>query len=102
MLLFLGYIGNLKCSATYLKTDKMHFNFSLQEKKSTTPPPNLRNARVSSSPTVGSETKSYSNSQMASQQDSPYGDTGLSFNLPGKLALLGKVSLQDCNFLNLL
>ncbi|MFS7958754.1 hypothetical protein Hanom_Chr08g00682431 [Helianthus anomalus] len=66
------------------------------EKKSTTPPPNLRNARMSSSsPSVGSETKSYSNSQMASQQDSPYGDTGLSFNLPGKLGLLGKEAIQQ-------
>ncbi|KAJ0537320.1 hypothetical protein HanHA300_Chr08g0262171 [Helianthus annuus] len=65
------------------------------EKKSTTPPPNLRNARASSSPSVGSETKSYSNSQMASQQDSPYGDTGLSFNLPGKLGLLGKEAIQQ-------
>ncbi|KAF5793552.1 hypothetical protein HanXRQr2_Chr08g0317691 [Helianthus annuus] len=69
--------------------------FNTAEKKSTTPPPNLRNARMSSSPSVGSETKSYSNSQMASQQDSPYGDTGLSFNLPGKLGLLGKEAIQQ-------
>ncbi|KAJ0544814.1 hypothetical protein HanIR_Chr08g0342651 [Helianthus annuus] len=69
--------------------------FNTAEKKSTTPPPNLRNARASSSPSVGSETKSYSNSQMASQQDSPYGDTGLSFNLPGKLGLLGKEAIQQ-------
>ncbi|KAK9063446.1 hypothetical protein SSX86_017316 [Deinandra increscens subsp. villosa] len=67
----------------------------LQEKKSTTPPPNLRNTRVSSSPSVGSETKSYSNSKMASQQDSPYGDNNLSFNLPGKLGLLGKEAIQQ-------
>ncbi|XP_076934196.1 uncharacterized protein LOC143600368 [Bidens hawaiensis] len=68
---------------------------NITEKKSTTPPPNLRNARVSSSPTVGSETKSYSNSQMASQQDSPYGDNASSFNLPGKLGLLGKEAIQQ-------
>ncbi|KAL8253646.1 hypothetical protein R6Q59_031867 [Mikania micrantha] len=71
--------------------------FKTAEKKSTTPPPNLRNTRVSvpSSPSVGSETKSYSNSQMASQQDSPYGDTCFSFNLPGKLGLLGKEAIQQ-------
>ncbi|KAI3730919.1 hypothetical protein L1987_62099 [Smallanthus sonchifolius] len=69
--------------------------FNTAEKKSTTPPSNLRNTRVSSSPSVGSETKSYSNSQMASQQDSPYGDTSLSFNLPGKLGLLGKEAIQQ-------
>ncbi|KAI3817547.1 hypothetical protein L1987_11342 [Smallanthus sonchifolius] len=69
--------------------------FNTAEKKSTTPPPNLRNTRVSSSPSVGSGTKSYSNSQMASQQDSPYGDTSLSFNLPGKLGLLGKEAIQQ-------
>ncbi|PWA92297.1 hypothetical protein CTI12_AA082120 [Artemisia annua] len=88
--------------------------FNTAEKKSTTPPPSLRNARVLSSPVlasetknysnskmlsspaVASETKNYSNSKMASQQeDSPYGDTNLSFNLPGKLGLLGKEAIQQ-------
>lgn len=69
--------------------------FNTAEKKSTTPPPSLRNTRISSSPGVGSETKKYSNSEMASQQDSPYGDNSFSFNLPGKLGLLGKEAIQQ-------
>lgn len=71
--------------------------FNTAEKKSTTPPPNLRNTRKLSSPIVASETKNYSNSKMASQQDSPYGDsdTSLSFNIPGKLGLLGKEAIQQ-------
>lgn len=73
--------------------------FNTAEKKSTTPPPSLRNTRVLSSPSTGAETKNYSNSKMASQQESPYGDSSsnnsLSFNLPGKLGLLGKEAIQQ-------
>ncbi|KAI3733516.1 hypothetical protein L6452_12959 [Arctium lappa] len=74
--------------------------FNTAEKKSITPPPSLRNTRVLSSPGTGAETKNYSNSKMASQQEtSPYGDassnTSLSFNLPGKLGLLGKEAIQQ-------
>ncbi|XP_023757408.1 uncharacterized protein LOC111905907 [Lactuca sativa] len=68
------------------------------EKKSTTPPPSLKNTRKFSSSNVDSETKNYSNSKMASQQqDSPYGDSdsSLSFNIPGKLGLLGKEAIQQ-------
>lgn len=72
-----------------------NFNIlSIQEKKSATRPPSLKNTRKFSSSNVDSETKNYSNSKMASQQqDSPYGDSdsSLSFNIPGKLGLLGKV-----------
>ncbi|KAL4574083.1 hypothetical protein LXL04_020906 [Taraxacum kok-saghyz] len=70
--------------------------FNTAEKKSVTPPPSLRNAQKLAIPTDCSEIKNYSNSKMASQQDSPYGDsdTSLTFNIPGKLGLLGKEAIQ--------
>ncbi|KAM0051706.1 putative tetratricopeptide-like helical domain superfamily [Helianthus debilis subsp. tardiflorus] len=66
-----------------------------KENKGTTPSPNSRDTRVSSSPSVGSKTKSYSNSYMASQHNCPNGDTDISFNIPRELGLLGKEAVQQ-------
>nr|XP_009802967.1 PREDICTED: uncharacterized protein LOC104248419 isoform X2 [Nicotiana sylvestris] len=67
------------------------------EKKSTTPPPSLRSARMAASPTVGRDSQRLSNTKKSCQEqqqskpiDSNQDNTSLTVNLPGKLSILGK------------
>ncbi|KAK2977762.1 hypothetical protein RJ640_016151 [Escallonia rubra] len=74
--------------------------FNTAEKKSVTPPPSLRNARVVASLNVGGDGQNCSNSKMVSQPQSQPGDyasnnTSLHINLPGKLSMLGKEAVQQ-------
>ncbi|XP_061985662.1 uncharacterized protein LOC133704736 isoform X2 [Populus nigra] len=70
------------------------------EKKSSTPPPSLRNARAVASLRMG-EAQNSSNlkaiSEMKSQPGNSASDssTGLSMSLPGKLNVLGKEAVQQ-------
>ncbi|CAN4124238.1 unnamed protein product [Withania somnifera] len=77
-------------------------NSAIQEKKSSTPPPSLRGARMAASPTVGRDSQRIPNSKKSSQEqqqaqpmDSPHDNTSLTVNLPGKLSLLGKEAVQQ-------
>nr|XP_023897403.1 uncharacterized protein LOC112009299 [Quercus suber]POE54753.1 hypothetical protein CFP56_50220 [Quercus suber] len=78
--------------------------FNLAEKKSATPPPSTRSARVATSLNMGGDAQnSNSNSkvtpQLQSQSDNPASDistsTSLPMNLPGKLGILGKEAVQQ-------
>ncbi|XP_057495188.1 uncharacterized protein LOC130780269 [Actinidia eriantha] len=71
--------------------------FNTAEKKSTTPPPNLRNARVAASLNMGGNAQNYSNSNVSSQFESESGSDSksLAMNLPGKLNMLGKEAMQQ-------
>ncbi|KAL1317195.1 hypothetical protein HN51_069299 [Arachis hypogaea] len=82
--------------------------FKLAEKKSTTPPPRLRNARAACTPSVAGDSQSQDSSNslnMASQpllksttNNSAFDNSnGLSLpmNLPGKLSSLGKEAVQQ-------
>jgi len=73
----------------------------LQEKKSATPPPNLRRAgsSVSSTEDAPNSTNSKAILHQRSQSSNPTFNcsTGLSVNLPGKLGILTKVSLFVLN-----
>ncbi|KAK4376860.1 hypothetical protein RND71_003156 [Anisodus tanguticus] len=78
-------------------------NSATQEKKSSTPPPSLRSARMAASPTVGRESQRLPNSKKSSQEqqqqsqhiDSTHDNTSLTVNLPGKLSILGKEAIQQ-------
>lgn len=77
-------------------------NSATQEKKSSTPPPSLRSARMAASPTVGRDSQRLTNSKKSSQDqqqsqpiDSPHDNTSLTVNLPGKLSMLGKEAVQQ-------
>ncbi|CAK7332737.1 unnamed protein product [Dovyalis caffra] len=71
------------------------------EKKSSTPPPSLRNARAVASLRMGGEAQNSSNlkaiSEMQSQSGTSSSDcsTGLAVNLPGRLNVLGKEAVQQ-------
>ncbi|CAI9761755.1 unnamed protein product [Fraxinus pennsylvanica] len=72
--------------------------FNTAEKKSSTPPPSLRNAKMAASPTVIGYAQSDSNSKMTSQSQPCYSaspNTSLPMNLPGKLSMLGKEAVQQ-------
>ncbi|KAF5945353.1 hypothetical protein HYC85_015581 [Camellia sinensis] len=77
--------------------------FNTAEKKSSTPPPSLRNARVAISLNMGGDAQNSSNSRVTSQSESsqsaslPSNDnnTSLALNLPGKLSILGKEAVQQ-------
>ncbi|KAK4841232.1 hypothetical protein QYF36_001146 [Acer negundo] len=70
------------------------------EKKSSTPPPSLRNARAIASLNMGGDSEN-SSSRVASQPQSQSGNlasdssTSLQMNLPGKLSILGKEAVQQ-------
>ncbi|KAL2484541.1 Plant protein of unknown function (DUF936) [Abeliophyllum distichum] len=66
--------------------------FNTAEKKSSTPPPSLRNAKTAASPTVTGNAQSESKSQPC-YSASP--NTSLPMNLPGKLSVLGKEAVQQ-------
>lgn len=78
--------------------------FNLAEKKSATPPPSARSARVATSLNMAGDAQN-SNSkpkvtpQLQSQSDNPASDistsTSLPLNLPGKLSMLGKEAVQQ-------
>ncbi|MCD7464558.1 hypothetical protein HAX54_052985 [Datura stramonium] len=77
-------------------------NSATQEKKSSTPPPSLRSARMAASPTVGRDSQRLPNSKKSSQEqqqsqpiDSSPHETSLTVNLPGKLSMLGKEAVQQ-------
>ncbi|KAL3819218.1 hypothetical protein ACJIZ3_005123 [Penstemon smallii] len=70
------------------------------EKKSSTPPPRLRNVTIEASPTIGRNVESVSKPKISSQShfqsdDSTSINTSLHMNLPGKLSLLGKEAVQQ-------
>ncbi|KAA8533141.1 hypothetical protein F0562_033326 [Nyssa sinensis] len=76
--------------------------FNSTEKKSSTPPPSLRNARVAASLNMGGEGMNSSNSRMVSEPESQPCDsaasnntTSLPMNLPGKLSMLGMQAVQQ-------
>ncbi|PON59336.1 hypothetical protein PanWU01x14_160850 [Parasponia andersonii] len=78
--------------------------FNSAEKKSSTPPPRLRNTRVATSLNMAGETQNSSSNTKESTQPqfqhvnniSPENNiTGLSINLPGKLSILGKEAVQQ-------
>ncbi|PON98943.1 hypothetical protein TorRG33x02_051800 [Trema orientale] len=78
--------------------------FNSAEKKSSTPPPRLRNTRVATSLNMAGETQNTSSNTKESTQPqfqhvnniSPENNsTGLSMNLPGKLSILGKEAVQQ-------
>ncbi|KAA8518786.1 hypothetical protein F0562_016440 [Nyssa sinensis] len=75
--------------------------FNSTEKKSSTPPPSLRNARVAASLNMGGEEINSSNSRMISEPQSQPCDsasnntTSLPMNLPGKLSMLGMQAVQQ-------
>lgn len=70
----------------------------LQENKSSTPPPSLRNGKVVASLKMGGESQNSSNSKPAPEPQSQSiksasdNSTSLPINLPGKLSILGKVN----------
>ncbi|CAL8994257.1 unnamed protein product [Prunus brigantina] len=75
---------------------------SAEKKKSSTPPPRLRNARVATSLNVaGDEQKSSNSKDTASQPQPQPGNLGnensssLPMNLPGRLSMLGKEAVQQ-------
>lgn len=70
-----------------------------EKKKSSTPPPRLRNARVATSLNVAGDAQKSSNSKDTASQPQPQpgnlgneNSTSLPMNLPGRLSMLGKVS----------
>lgn len=72
----------------------------LQEKKSSTPPPRLRNPKVATSLNMAGDAQNSSNSkttepQPQSANSSADNSTSLHMNLPGKLSMLGKVIFLD-------
>ncbi|XP_073033334.1 uncharacterized protein [Primulina eburnea] len=75
--------------------------FNISEKKSSTPPPRLRNAIPTTFPPIGgssennSKSKIISNSPFKSSYSNFTDDTSLHFNLPGKLSILGKEAVQQ-------
>ncbi|KAL2510224.1 Plant protein of unknown function [Forsythia ovata] len=74
--------------------------FNTAEKKSSTPPPSLRNAKTAASPPVTGNAQSEMNSKINSQSKSQpcYSaspNTSLPMNLPGKLSMLGKEAVQQ-------
>ncbi|KAL8519038.1 hypothetical protein ACS0TY_010110 [Phlomoides rotata] len=73
--------------------------FNTAEKKSSTPPPRLRNGSTAASPTVGGNAENHSKLKISSQPQSSSGDptihTSLHMNLPGKLGILGKEAVQQ-------
>ncbi|KAL6959103.1 hypothetical protein U1Q18_046089 [Sarracenia purpurea var. burkii] len=74
--------------------------FNTAEKKSWTPPPSLRNARVAVSLNMGGgDSQNFSNSRAATpQSESQSGGNdskSLAMNLPGKLSMLGKEAMQQ-------
>ncbi|CAI9779352.1 unnamed protein product [Fraxinus pennsylvanica] len=74
--------------------------FNTAEKKSSTPPPSLRNAKMAAYPTVTDNAQSDSNSKITSYSQSQpcYSaspNNSLSINLPGKLCMLGKEAVQQ-------
>ncbi|KAJ4823303.1 hypothetical protein Tsubulata_026953 [Turnera subulata] len=75
--------------------------FNSSEKKSATPPPNLRNARALATPKKCGDAQNSANSQAPLEQQSQSGNslfensTSLAMNLPGKLSLLGKEAVQQ-------
>ncbi|KAI4328248.1 hypothetical protein L6164_020619 [Bauhinia variegata] len=78
-----------------------HFK-SAQEKKSTTPPPRLRNARVTpfirvaeDSPSPDSNVTSQPESQSTNSAFDSSNNLSLPMNLPGKLSSLGKEAVQQ-------
>ncbi|KAL3501194.1 hypothetical protein ACH5RR_035643 [Cinchona calisaya] len=72
--------------------------FNSAEKKSSTPPPSLKNARIAASPNPngGGDAQKMLPSQAQSQSDnSASNNTSLPMNLPGKLSTLGKEAMQQ-------
>ncbi|CAK9182469.1 unnamed protein product [Ilex paraguariensis] len=74
--------------------------FNLAEKKSSTPPPSLRNARLAAALNAGGDAQNHTNSNITSQPQSQSGelasnDTSLLMNLPRKLSILGKEAVQQ-------
>ncbi|XP_075485983.1 uncharacterized protein LOC142525554 [Primulina tabacum] len=71
------------------------------EKKSSTPPPRLKNAIPTASPSIGgsseknSKSKIISHSPFKSSDSNFTDDTSLHLNLPGKLNILGKEAAQQ-------
>ncbi|KAK4785828.1 hypothetical protein SAY86_002517 [Trapa natans] len=76
-------------------------SFKLSDKKNTTPPPSLRNARGPCSLNPGGDSQNVSkpkmdlNSQSRSSDPAPEESTTLSMNLPGKLNMLCKEAVQQ-------
>ncbi|KAH6826767.1 dicer-like protein [Perilla frutescens var. hirtella] len=74
--------------------------FNIAEKKSSTPPPTLRNGIAAASPAVSGNAESLSKIKISSQPQLSSGDstsinTSLQMNLPGKLSILGKEAVQQ-------
>ncbi|KAL5759803.1 hypothetical protein ACOSP7_018313 [Xanthoceras sorbifolium] len=74
--------------------------FNSSEKKSSTPPPTLRNARATASLNMSGDSENSSsrvNPQPQSQSGylAPDSSTSLHMNLPGKLSILGKEAVQQ-------
>ncbi|XP_027096495.1 uncharacterized protein [Coffea arabica] len=69
--------------------------FNSAEKKSSTPPPNLRNARQAAFPHVGGDAQKISVPAQSQSHDSSSNSTSLPMNLPGKLSMLGKEATQQ-------
>ncbi|XP_027152576.1 uncharacterized protein LOC113752695 [Coffea eugenioides] len=69
--------------------------FNSAEKKSSTPPPNLRNARQAAFPHVGGDAQKISVPAQSQSHDSASNSTSLPMNLPGKLSMLGKEAMQQ-------
>ncbi|XP_057947921.1 uncharacterized protein LOC131143693 [Malania oleifera] len=72
------------------------------EKKSSTPPPRLRNARETASFNVAGDAQNSSNSRMIPQPPSQFANSSFSnnntsvpINLPGKLGILSKEAMQQ-------
>ncbi|KAG8366152.1 hypothetical protein BUALT_Bualt17G0046200 [Buddleja alternifolia] len=75
-------------------------DISFLEKKSSTPPPRLRNLNTTASPTVGGNAESQSSSKITTQSqlfdsDSTSISTNLHMNLPKSLSMLGKEAVQQ-------
>ncbi|XP_015894800.3 uncharacterized protein LOC107428728 [Ziziphus jujuba] len=74
--------------------------FNSAEKKSSTPPPRLRNPKVATSLNMAGDAQDSSNSkttepQPQSANSSADNSTSLHMNLPGKLSILGKEAVQQ-------
>ncbi|KAI5352352.1 PREDICTED: PHD finger [Prunus dulcis] len=75
---------------------------SAEKKKSSTPPPRLRNERVATSLNVAGDEQKSSNSKDTASQPQPQpgnlsneNSTSLPMNLPGRLSMLGKEAVQQ-------
>ncbi|XP_073130809.1 uncharacterized protein [Henckelia pumila] len=74
---------------------------NISEKKSSTPPPRLRNAIPAASPSIGGSSENNSKSKIIPHSPFKSGDshftddTSLHLNLPGKLSILGKEAVQQ-------